>query len=142
MMGDLHLLVRELSELVIKLEAENKKLRKDRHPDESEGREMTDKPEDDLTAAYMYGYEKGKDKYQAENKRLRDWLDKPPKPSEKLKALLDRKVPWYDDEGELLLWQEFREICNSIEDKNGIVVWDMKSKRLGELVKLLGLKIS
>ncbi len=35
---------------------------------------MTDKPEDDLTAAYMYGYEKGKDKYQAENKRLREAL--------------------------------------------------------------------
>ena len=33
---------------------------------------MTDKPEDDLTTAYMYGYEKGKDKYQAENKRLRE----------------------------------------------------------------------
>ena len=36
---------------------------------------MTDKPEDDLTVAYMYGYEKGKDKYQAENKRLREALE-------------------------------------------------------------------
>ena len=53
---------------------------------------------------------------------------------------------------ELLLWQEFREICNSIEEKNGrdmkpvnVAITSyrvLKTKRLRELVKLLGLKIS
>ena len=54
---------------------------------------------------------------------------------------------------ELLLWQEFREICNSMEQKDGhkdikpvkVSISSyrvLKTKRLRELVKLLGLKIS
>jgi hypothetical protein len=53
---------------------------------------------------------------------------------------------------DLLLWQEFREICNSMEQKDGhkdikpikVAISSycvLKTKRLRELVKMLGLKI-
>jgi len=48
---------KERADLIKSLQAENKKLR-DKEPD------------DDLTIAYLYGYNKGKDFSLAENKRL------------------------------------------------------------------------
>jgi len=50
---------KERADLIKSLQAENKKLR-DKEPD------------DDLTIAYLYGYNKGKDFSLAENKRLQD----------------------------------------------------------------------
>lgn len=55
------------------------------------------------------------------------------------------------DEEELELWREFKSICNSIEDKNGrdlkpvtVTISScrvLKTKRLGELIKLLQFKL-
>jgi len=77
-----------------KLRAENKRLR-DKEPD------------DDLTIAYLYGYNKGKEFSLAENKRLREALNTMPTCNLHFENKLamdkwnDWKVKWFTPKGRI-----------------------------------------